>query len=167
MKIDEAKYADGYLMLKTTDPAAIRMVPGFKSGDYTIEKEKKKRSKDANSFAWEIIGQIASAMSLDKEYIYRAAICNVGALEMVMVQNNAVDAFCRVWGEKGLGWVAQKIDEYNGFSYIECYYGSSVYDSKQMSALIDYLKQDAESIGIQIDSEQMRTLLEEWEKTHG
>lgn len=167
MRIDEAKYSDGYLMLKTSDPEARRAAYQFKPGDYELEKSKKRRSLDANSLCWSIIGKIASEMQIDRYTVYQDAIKAVGACETVILRKDALESFARVWASRGLGWVCDITGEANDYCYLNCYYGSSSYDSKQMSQLIDYLKQDAESIGINVDNDQMRTLLEDWEKEHG
>lgn len=167
MRVDEAKYSDGYLMLKTSDPEARRTAYQFNPGDYELSKAKKRRSLDANSLCWSIIGQIASVMQIDRLTVYQDAIKSVGAFDTVIISEDALSDFCRVWSSRGLGWVCDIVDQTRGHYYVNCYYGSSSYDSKQMSQLIDYLKQDAESIGINVDSDQMRTLLEDWEKERG
>lgn len=47
----------------------------------------------------------------------------------------------------------------------ESYHGSSVYDTKQMSRLIDNLIQDAKAVGLETMSERERSLLlTEWGK---
>ena len=49
-----------------------------------------------------------------------------------------------------------------------CYYGSSTYDTKQFSRLLDGVISEMEEIGIETPtSEQMRRSLEQWEKVHG
>lgn len=138
--------------------------PGLKEpGEYELTKSKKRRSMDANAFAWALIGQLASARSIDKDTVYRSAVCAVGAFDTIMIRNDAFADFSRVWAQKGLAWVAEKIDEHGDYAIVNAYYGSSVYDTKQMSALIDYLKQDCESIGIVVDDGRIALMLEEWD----
>ena len=50
------------------------------------------------------------------------------------------------WPGLANGQVAQQIE---GFTNVILYYGSSVYDTKQMSQLIDHLIQDARALGIE------------------
>lgn len=164
MTITGADFKSGVLMLKTSDAEALRFARTFKEpGEYELTKSKKRRSMDANAFAWALIGQLAAAMSVDKDTVYRNAVCAVGAFDTLMIRNDAFDDFARVWAQKGLAWVAEKIDERGDFAVVNAYYGSSVYDTKQMSALIDYLKQDCESIGIEVDDGRIASLLEEWD----
>lgn len=167
MHVTACEFKAGTLTLKTTSPDALKFAMTFKEGDYEIGKEKKLRSLDANAFAWSLIGQLSAAMSIDKDVIYRNAVCAVGAFETMLIRNDAFDAFARVWAQKGLSWIAEKVDEQGDYAVVNAYYGSSVYDTKQMSALIDYLVQDCESIGIETDGGRIASLLEEWDAKHG
>ena len=46
-----------------------------------------------------------------------------------------------------------------------CYYGSSTYDTKQFSALLDGVISEMQEIGLEMPtSEEMRHCLEEWER---
>lgn len=166
MRVDGADYRNGILMLKTNDPEALKFARTFKdAGNYEITKAKKTRSLDANKYFWELVGKLASAMSIDKDTIYRSAVCAVGAFTMLEIPNDAFEDFKRVWANKGLSWIAEKVDEKdNGNAVVRAYYGSSAYDSKEMSALIDYVLQDARSIGIEtLDDQRINALLEEWD----
>ena len=164
MKIEGADFKGGMLMLKTSDPEALKFARTFKEpGEYELSKSKKKRSMDANSYAWLLIGKLATAMSLDKDTIYRSAVNAVGAFETLRIRKDAFDAFSRVWANKGLAWVVEILDEIGDEYIVNAYYGSSVYDVHQMSALIDYLVQDCESIGIETDNGRISSLLEEWD----
>ncbi len=163
MTITGADFRSGVLMLKTSSPDALKFARTFQdAGDYEIVKAKKRRSVDANAFAWELIGKLASAMRIDRETVYRNAVCAVGAFETLMIRNDAFDNFARAWSQKGLAWCAEKIDQRGDYAIVNAYYGSSVYDTHQMSALIDYLKQDCVNIGIDVDDGRIASLLEEW-----
>jgi phosphoribosyl-dephospho-CoA transferase len=76
---------------------------------------------------------------------------------------DAVDAFSRAWSSKGIGWVSQVIDSTEKGVTVFAYYGSSAYDTKQMTALVDRLIQDAKALDIDVISEKEKSLLlEEW-----
>lgn len=165
MKITGADFKSGVLMLKTSDAEALRFARTFKEpGEYELTKSKKRRSMDANRYFWEIVGQLSAAMSIDKDTIYRAAVCAVGAFTTLRMPVDEVEHFQRVWGQKGLSWIAEQVDEKDGIAYVNAYYGSSVYDSKEMAHLIDYVLQDARAIGIEtLDDQKINSLLEEWD----
>ena len=79
----------------------------FKDIDVRIEikKYRKKRSKDANAYAWVLIDRIAAALSLSKEEVYRNAIKSIGGVsEAVCVLDSALDRLTEGWEKQGLGW---------------------------------------------------------------
>lgn len=165
MNITAAKYADGKLVLEVTGSDAVRFPYGFKPGDYEITKAKKLRSMDANSYLWKLCGDIAQAMSVDKDSVYCDAIRHVGAFDPLVFQSQAVfDDFSRVWNGRGLGWFCEKVDETDdGFIYGNAFYGSSSYDTRQMSSVIDYVIDIAQSVGVETDTGRITSLLEEWD----
>ena len=66
MRVEAASYADGGLVLRTSDPDARRFAYSFKPGEYELVKAKKRRSLDANAYAWTLIDKIAAAVRLPK-----------------------------------------------------------------------------------------------------
>lgn len=163
MKITAARYEAGKLILDA-DTEAARFVFNFKPGEYEISKQKKKRSLDANSFAWELCTKIATLIGVSKDLVYRRAICECNQFTQLYLHPDAVADFQRVWSQKGIGWVCEVVDtDPGGMVLVFAYYGSSVYDTKAMSELIDNLVQEAKSLGIETLSERERSLLlDEW-----
>ncbi len=119
--------------------------------DIEIKKYRKKRSLDANAYAWKLIDKIAKVMRLDKKQVYREAIRNIGGVsEVLCMQAAAVEKFCRSWAEHGIGWQTEVMpSKLEGCANVVVYFGSSTYDTKQMSALIEQLIQDAKALGIE------------------
>ena len=115
-----------------------------------IKKWRKKRSLDANAYAWVLIDKIAQATRVPKTEVYRQAIREIGGVsDIVAVPDNAVDKFREGWSKQGIGWQTEILDSKPGYKRIVVYYGSSTYDTKQMSALIDSLVQEAQALGIE------------------
>ena len=115
-----------------------------------IKKWRKKRSLDANAYAWVLIDKIAQATGVPKTEVYRQAIREIGGVsDIVAVPDNAVDKFREGWSKQGIGWQTEILDSKPGYKRIVVYYGSSIYDTKQMSALIDSLVQEAQALGIE------------------
>lgn len=117
-----------------------------------IGKFRNKRSKDANGLLWAICHEIGTSMNppLPKEAVYRKAIKDVGEFVPLPIKELAVDAFIRNWGKNGIGWFAEDTgaSKLEGYRLVLAYYGSSTYDSKQMSTLLDYLVDEAQQIGL-------------------
>lgn len=130
-----------------------------------IRKARKKRSLDANALAWVVIDQIAEKTRTKKSEVYRNAIRDIGGVsDVVCVKNEAVDKLISGWTAHGQGWQTEVVpSKIHGCSNVTLYYGSSVFDSKQMSDLIDSLMQDAEAVGIQRkSSEEINKAIELW-----
>ena len=115
-----------------------------------IKKWREHRSRDANALCWAVCQELAEALKITKEEVYRKAIRDVGEYEPLPIKACAVDKFCANWATKGIGWFADVQDDSKipGYKLVFAYYGSSTYDTKQMSTLLDYLIDDAEQIGI-------------------
>lgn len=135
-----------------------------------IKRDSPRRSKTANDFMWALCTDIGNAMRppLPKEMVYKQAIRDVGEYTPLPIRDDAVETFCERWGVNGVGWFAEVIDDSKlpGYKLVFAYYGSSTYSVETMSRLIDYLKQDAENMGIPIpiSKDEERRLLEQWGK---
>lgn len=132
-----------------------------------IKKRKRKRSLDANAYAWALIDQIAEKSGVRKSEVYRHAIREIGGVStIVCVQDIAVDRLRESWQKNGIGWQTETMaSKINGCTNVVLYYGSSVFDSKQMAQLIDLLIQDAESLGIAtLTGSQVGGMVDKWSK---
>lgn len=135
----------------------------FHPGLYAIDKAKKKRSLDANAYLWVLVGKIAAAVGIPADEVYRNAIRDAGEFTPLPIRADAVEEFSRVWGTKGTGWFVDILDDSKlpGYKLVRAYNGSSSYDTKQMSRLIDYVVQDAKSLDIETMTDRELSLLKE------
>lgn len=120
--------------------------------DIVIKKHRNLRSLDANALCWAVCQELADAMEtpVPKEEIYRRAIRDVGEYVPLPIKEEAVETFCANWAIKGIGWFADIVGDSKipGYKLVFAYYGSSTYDTKQMSVLLDYLVDEAKQMGI-------------------
>lgn len=123
--------------------------------EVSIKKFRKKRSLDANGYAWVLIDKISERTGIPKADIYRDHIRQIGGVsEIVCVRDKAVQKLRDGWSKNGLGWQTDTLpSKIAGCSNVVLYYGSSTYDSKQMSVLIDSLVDTAKQLGIETMSE--------------
>ena len=140
-----------------------------KEVDVIIKPHRKKRSLDANGFCWAMCTDIGNALMppLTKEEVYRKAIRDVGEYEPLPIREDAVETFKRRWETKGIGWFVDIVDDSKlpGYKLVFAYYGSSTYDTKSMSRLIDYLVQDAVSMNLPIPaSKEQEEMLRRWSR---
>lgn len=135
--------------------------------DLTIKEHRKKRSLDANAYFWELVGQLADALRITPKEIYRQAIQNIGGnYEIIPIKAEAADKFKEAWEKNGLGWPCVDIgaSKIPGYRNLKAYYGSSTYDTRQMSLLIDHIVQDCKAVGIDTRSkEELDSLLSAWQ----
>ena len=129
-----------------------------------IKKASAKRSRDANAFAWVLIDKIAEKMRISKVEVYRNAIREIGGVsEMVCVQDKAVERLRSGWEKNGIGWQTETMpSKLPGCTNVILYYGSSTYDTTQMSRLLDLIIQEAEQLGIPTLRDEADALLGKW-----
>ncbi|HPF55348.1 MAG TPA: hypothetical protein PLV03_02295 [Clostridiales bacterium] len=135
--------------------------------DLTIKAFTKRRSLDANAYAWVLIGKIAAALKLTTEEVYRSIIREIGGnSEIIAVRNDAVQTWIKAWTSHGIGWQTEIFNDKrgDGFTDIMCWYGSSVYDSRQMSALLEQIITEAKQLGIEtMTPREIAELEKQWE----
>lgn len=130
-----------------------------------IKQYRQKRSLDANSYLWVLCQKIAEAIGSTKEEVYRKNIREVGQFEIVPIREDAVETWIERWGYKGLGWFAEVIDDCktNGYKKVISYYGSSSYNTKEMSVLIDSMVTECKELGIEtMTPTELAQLKESW-----
>lgn len=132
----------------------------------TIEPERKKRSLDANAYMWTLCEKIADKIHVSRGDVYRRAIRERGAFEDMAIQTIALGDFIRMWQANGIGWLVDVFDStLPRCKRVRCYFGSSVYDSKQMSRLVDYIVDEAKEIGIEtMTPDELKELIDRWEQ---
>ncbi len=137
-----------------------------KDKKFDIKEHKNKRSLNANSYCWLLLGKIADVIGNTKEEVYRDYIKNKGIYKIITMSSEAVSTFKKVWQDRGLGWVCETSEtKIAGLTDVIAYYGTSSYNTKQMANFIDYVVQECENLGIETKSqEEINSLLESWGK---
>lgn len=127
-----------------------------------IDNKKKKRSLNANNYAWAIITQIADVLRAGKEEIYLQMLKRYGPSSVVSVVEEAAEVFkksvkyCEEFGQS----------ELNGknFVHIKVFMGSSEFDTKQMSIFIDGIVNEATELKIPtMTSTEIEKLKNSWQ----
>ncbi len=160
MTIEKADWlfeSDGfYLKFKVKNrEEGQRIVAEVKSSDkpyeLTVEKKKRERSLDANGYFWALCGKLAAKTRVPKADIYRNYVKNIGGnYDTFCMQDKAVLRLVTRWSKNGLGWIAEPFEsKIPGCTNVNVYYGSSTYDTAQMSRLIDLVVFDCKENGIE------------------
>lgn len=128
--------------------------------DEELEVKKKKRSKNANSYFWELLQKLCFELNLDLIGEYRKRVKELGICQTFVLDTKNLATFEHLWNSNGIAWFTEKVEENGDKATINAYYGSSSYNSKQMSRLIDNLVQDCKSVGIQtLDEREIEDLI--------
>lgn len=158
IQFDKAKWSQDsegfWLSLRVTVPAlAKQFVADMQERLYDAElkQHREKRSLDANGYLWVLCQKVAETVrDLTKEDVYREAVENAGQFEPLVFKDESVETFIHRWSGHGLGWFAKKLDgNIPGYTQVIAYYGSSVYDTREMSVLLDYVVNLAKDFDIE------------------
>jgi hypothetical protein len=139
------------------------LVGKFKANtEWELKPYKQKRSLSANNYFWVLADKIAEAIKSDKELVYWQLIQRVGVFDTFQFKDQkSMDRFKATWQSKGLGWLTRTVDEDKFI--LQAYYGSSVYDTAEMSRLIDEAVSEAKRLGIETKPQwEIDSMLKEW-----
>ena len=133
---------------------------------YEVKEYKAKRSLDSNAYCWVLLGKLQEKLKIPKEEIYRDLIKNIGSYEIIPVKNEAVEKFRKAWSKNGIGWITETTkSKLEGYTNVITYYGSSSYNTAEMSKLIELIVQECQQLGIETrNTGEIKSLLESWEK---
>ena len=135
-----------------------------------LKKWRKKRSLDANSYCWTLCDKIAKELCKDgtivtKEDVYKDAILQIGSFEPFIVQEKTYMNFKRIWEKQGLGFLVQEVSKKDKCIKVNGYYGSSTYNTKEMSLLIECIVELAKTLNIETKPQsEIDSLLKEWDR---
>lgn len=175
LRVEAAKWsadADGeWLCLKSSHAAIMDTLQALDSGKKyiaEIKQERKARSLNANAYYWRLCGELSYVLRIPPDEIYRQHIRDVGGnYEVIRLPSRAVQSFTRSWCAGHVGRVIEDMgtDRNNpDFCYLRVFYGSSDYDTRQMSRLIELMVADCKEHHIEtLTPEEMGRMMLEWE----
>lgn len=157
MRTTEARWSmdkeGAWVSFRASSPREARQLAEQVQGEYevTIKQYRPKRSRDANAYLWVLCGRIAEKIDSDKESVYRTAIRSVGVFDVVCVRENGEESLISGWNNNGIGWFAESMGEskIDGCRNVILYYGTSTYNSKEFSRVLDYIIAECKEMGIE------------------
>lgn len=160
MRIESVRVEGDELRLKIKDfVSARRWAYNFKAGDYEIVKQRKKRSNDANALCWKLCTEIANVLRTDKESIYVDMLKDYGQSDIwaASPDTRPEQHF------KYFDYFGKRMINGKEVYFYTVYRGSSEYDTREMSILIDGIIEEAKALDIEVISEREKSLLlQEW-----
>lgn len=166
-KIELSKH-DNFILIPFTNRQYVLNELSKLNGKLTVDikKHREKRSHTANSYMWVLLDKLAKALKSNKELIYKELVLRVGVFDTIAITKKATEIFMKNWSGKGLGWFCINLGEshkVDGTNVLQCYYGSSTYDTKQMATLIDEIVTECKEADIETMSDnELNKLKEEW-----
>ena len=127
--------------------------------DVKIDKHREKRSLNANAYLWKLVTEIGNILNKSKEEVYLQMLIDYGQSEMVSILSEIdVKGYFKYYKLAGTSILNDK-----EFNHYKIYKGSSEYDTKEMSILLNGVVQEAKNLGIKTkDDIELERLVEEW-----
>lgn len=132
-----------------------------------LKEHREKRSLDANAYFWRLLDELAYSLGEPKEALYLRYVKECGPFRDFSLTEEEAGTFRTAWSMLGTGWPTEQVDysEDGERIIIRAYYGSSTYNTKQMSRLIDNVVQDCKAVGIEtLPPDKLDLMKEEWKR---
>lgn len=137
--------------------------------DYLLEQEdktfevklyRKKRSNNANGYAWHLLNEMSNVLRASKEDIYIQMLKRYGQSEKVSVLSDIdVGGYFKYYEP-----IANTTLQGKEFTHYRVYKGSSEYDTREMAIFIDGIVSEAKELNIETMPEgEIERLKELWE----
>ena len=149
------------------EPSAINEINNIKDCQklsIKAVKHRERRSLDANAYLWVLLQKMAEALHRDKWGLYLDKLGEYGVFTHIIVKPHMVEKVKEEWRTvKELGEVC--VNGTTGIQ-LQCYFGSSTYNTKEMSVLIDGVVSEAKEMGIEtLSPEELERMKTEWGKS--
>ncbi len=131
--------------------------------DIKAVKHREKRSLDANAYMWVLLQKMADVLHQDKDFLYIEMLGKYGVFTHIIVKPHMVDKVKAEWRNvRELGEVC--VNGTTGIQ-LQCYFGSSTYDTKEMSVLIDGIVSECKELDIEtLPPDELERMKAEWNR---
>lgn len=115
-----------------------------KNKKFEVKEYHKKRSLNANAYAWALIGKIADVLRSSKDEIYLEMLKKYGQSEIVSVLSDInVTRYFKYFEE-----IATVKLQGKNFTHYKVFKGTSEYNTAEMAVFIDGVISEADELGI-------------------
>lgn len=127
--------------------------------DVKISKHREKRTLNSNAYLWKLVSEIGNVLNKSKEEVYLQMLIDYGQSEMVSILSEIeVKGYFKYYKLAGTSMLNGKL-----FNHYKIYKGSSEYNTKEMSILLNGVVQEARNLGIKTKEDyEIEKLIEEW-----
>ena len=145
---------------------AYEKLKGCEKLDISIKKHREKRSIDANNYMWLLLSKLAPLLHTTKDELYLVMLERYGTFYYLPVPEEEIEKISQLFrivhdrAETVLTTVSGK--KVNCHT-LQCYKGSSLYNTEEMAVLIDGVVEEAKEYGIDtITPDELRQMKERW-----
>lgn len=167
LQYDESQNAEIVLSIKgnvQAEVAKLKEVVG-KGKELTVEIKqfRHNRSLDANAYLWVLLSKMAEVLHTTKDELYLLMLERYGVFTHIVVKPNVAERVKQEWRTvRELGEVT--INGQTGIQ-LQCYFGSSTYNTKEMATLIDGVISECKEIGVEtMTPGELEALKNKWGK---
>ena len=119
-----------------------------------VKELRSKRSNEANNLLWKCINLLAAALNNDNWDQYLIELERYGKYTCILVGADGYDDLKNLWRD------TKKVGERTSldgkvFYEVLCFYGSSTYDSKEFSRLLDGVIEDMKDTGVVLPTQEV------------
>lgn len=144
-----------------------------KEYDVTVKQHRERKSLDANAYSWVLLGELSKVIGRSDKDIYKDLIQNIGGNSYIVpVKDELIENWIHLWENEPktkIGWTSKELGKCKntpGYTNMINYYGSSMYDTAQMSRLIDLVVQECQEQNIDTRTpQQIEELKQKWEES--
>lgn len=138
------------ITFSVNEESVLTAVDKIKDAELTIKATKKrnKRSLDSNAYAWVLMQKIAEKIGAGKDEVYLDCLrAHSRAFTHVIVKPEAVEAMKELYRTSiDLGEIT--VNGRTGHQ-LQVYFGSSTFNTKEMSVFIDGIVRECKDLGIE------------------
>lgn len=155
-------YGKGYQVSFTVEDINLEEINNIKDEDklkITVRKYRQKRSLDANSYYWVLVGKVADSLRISKPHCHNIMLRRYGQVEAfgdqiaytMLPDTEQVTKTMEQMEEAHFAPTAQVKEGSDGITYRawKLLKPSHRYDSREMSILIDGIVEEAKELGIE------------------
>ena len=137
-----------------------------KGKKFSLNLKLERRSLDANAYMWVLLGKLSQVLNIPSDEIYRNMIKDIGAFTIFPTEKSKQERIIEMWESRGIGWICEDLGEcknFKDYNNIKYYYGSSTYNTAEMSKLIDLVVTECKLQGIEtMTPNELLELKENW-----
>jgi len=142
----------------------ISEIEKYKCCDLSVDirKWRNKRSLDSNAYSWVLISKLADALKTDKEDMYRKLLMRYSnSFTHLICKEKAIPKLKEMYRcVIDLGEI--QVGEMKGHQ-LQVYFGSSTFNTKEMSVFIDGIVSECKELGIEtLPPSEIERMKKEW-----